>query len=58
MKNLNDHRKLANKLQNKFGYTCSARVNASVPYILMASEADAQEMSEVFEGYEFAYETK
>ena len=60
MKNLQDHRKLADELENKYGYTVEKVVKDKLTgesCITMSSAEDSKEMYEIFgeQGYSFGF---
>jgi hypothetical protein len=58
MKNLNQHRNLANKLTNEYGYKGIKAIQDQTTgeaLILMTNNADAEEMFEIFGAEGFAF---
>jgi hypothetical protein len=61
MKNLNQHRNLANKLTNQYGYNGIKAIQNQLTkesMIIMKTKADADEMFEIFgaDGFAFGFE--
>ncbi len=61
MKNLNQHRQLANKLRNEYGYEGITAIQNQITgeaLIIMTTNADAEEMFEIFGADGYAFGTK